>query len=92
MAAVSLDQFRVMQRPRSRKTRGAAAAAGARALERQRRKTMEGKSDEGLWARPIYRGQLINGREKRGGRRRDYLATEAPRFSGWSLKIRSVGI
>ena len=28
---------------------------GARALERQRRKTMEGKSDEDLWAGPIYK-------------------------------------
>ena len=37
---------------------------GARALERQRRKTMEEKSDEGLWAGPIYKGRLINGREK----------------------------
>ena len=40
---------------------------GARALEHQRRKTMEEKSDEGLWAGPIYKGRLINGREKRGG-------------------------
>ena len=40
---------------------------GARALERQGRKTMEEKSDEGLWAGPIYKGRLINGREKRGG-------------------------
>ena len=40
---------------------------GARALERQRRKTMEEKSDEGLWAGPIYKGRLVNGREKRGG-------------------------
>ena len=39
---------------------------GARALERQRRKMMEEKSDEGLWAGPIYKGRLINGREKRG--------------------------
>ena len=41
--------------------------SGARALERQRRKTMEGKSDEDLWAGPIYKERLINGREKRGG-------------------------
>ena len=40
---------------------------GARALEYQRRKTMEEKSDEGLWAGPIYKGRLVNGREKRGG-------------------------
>ena len=40
---------------------------GARALERQRRKTMEGKSDEDLWAGPIYKGRLVNGRGKRGG-------------------------
>ena len=65
---------------------------GARALERQRRKTMEEKSDEGLWARPIYKGRLVNGRGKRGGGRHDYIAAEMPRFSGWSLKIRSVEI
>ena len=63
---------------------------GARALERQRRKTMEGMSDEDLWARPIYKGRLVNGRGKRGGGRHDYIAAETPRFSGWSLKIRSV--
>ena len=40
---------------------------GARALERQRRKMMEEKSDEGLWAGPIYKGRLVNGYEKRGG-------------------------
>ena len=40
---------------------------GVRALERQRRKTMEEKSDKGLWAGPIYKGRLVNGREKRGG-------------------------
>ena len=28
---------------------------------------MEEKSDEGLWAGPIYNGRLINGRKKRGG-------------------------
>ena len=59
---------------------------GARALERQRRKTMEEKSDEGLWAGPIYKGRLVNGREKRGGWRHDYLATEMPQFSGWLLR------
>ena len=46
---------------------GRSGGGGARALERQRRKTMEEKSDEGLWAGPIYKGRLINGREKRGG-------------------------
>ena len=60
------------------KGRGSSGGGGARALGRQRRKTMEEKSDEGLWARPIYKGWLVNGREKRGGRRRDYLATETP--------------
>ena len=40
---------------------------GAWALERLRRKTMEEKSDEGLWAGPIYKRRLINGREKQGG-------------------------
>ena len=59
---------------------------GARALERQRRKMMEEKSNEGLWAGPIYKGRLVSGREKRGGRRHDYLAAETPRFSGWSLR------
>ena len=46
---------------------GRGGSGGARALECQRRKTMEEKSDEGLWAGPIYKGRLINGREKRGG-------------------------
>ena len=46
---------------------GQGGGGGARALERQRRKTMEEKSDEGLWAGPIYKGRLVNGREKRGG-------------------------
>ena len=46
---------------------GRGGGVGARALERQRRKTMEEKSDEGLWAGPIYKGRLVNGREKRGG-------------------------
>ena len=86
MAAVYLDQFRVMQRPRSRTTRGAAAAAEIEhwGVRGGRRGTEE--SDEGLWAGPIYKGRLVNGREKRGGRRRDYLAAGTPRFSGWSLK------
>ena len=47
--------------------KGRGGGGGARALERQRRKTMEEKSDEGLRAGPIYKGRLINGREKRGG-------------------------
>ena len=68
------------------KDQGRGGGGRARALERQRRKTMEGKSDEGLWAGPIYTGRLINGREKRGGRRHDYLAAETPRFSGWLLR------
>ena len=46
---------------------GRGGGGGARALERRRRKTMEEKRDEGLWARPIYKGWLVNGREKRGG-------------------------
>ena len=46
---------------------GRGGGGGARALERQRRKMMEEKSDEGLWAGPIYKGRLVNGREKQGG-------------------------
>ena len=46
--------------------KGRGGGGGARALGRQRRKTMEEKSDEGLWAGPIYKGRLINGHEKRG--------------------------
>ena len=49
---------------------------GARALEHQRRKMMEGKSGEDLWAGPIYKGRLVNGRGKRGGERHDYLVAE----------------
>ena len=47
--------------------KGRGGGGGARALGRQRRKTMEERSDEGLWAGPIYKERLINGREKRGG-------------------------
>ena len=36
--------------------KGRGAGGGARALGRQRRKTMEERSDEGLWAGPIYKG------------------------------------
>ena len=43
---------------------GRGGGGGARALELQRKKTMEEKCDEGLWAGPIYKGRLINGREK----------------------------
>ena len=43
---------------------GRGGGGGARALERQKRKTMEEKGDEGLWAGPIYKRRLINGREK----------------------------
>lgn len=46
---------------------GRGGGGGARARERQKRKTMEEKGDEGLWAGPIYKARLINGREKRGG-------------------------
>ena len=35
---------------------------------------------------PIYKGRLISGREKRGGRKHDYPTTATPRFSGWSLR------
>ena len=35
---------------------------------------------------PIYKGRLISGREKRGGRKHDYPTTETPRFSGWLLR------
>ena len=36
--------------------KGRGGGGGARALGRQRRKTMEERSDEGLWAGPIYMG------------------------------------
>ena len=47
--------------------KGRGGGVGARALGRQRRKTMKGGVNEGLWAGPIYKARLINGREKRGG-------------------------
>jgi len=69
-----------MQRPWLVQTGCAAAELGLWGVER--RKTMEKESDEDLRAGPIYKGRLMNGREKRGGWRHDYPAAEAPRFLG----------
>ena len=56
----------MMQRPRLRKTRGAAAAAELELWGvRGGRLGIEG-SDEGLWAGLIYKVRLVSGREKRG--------------------------
>ena len=47
--------------------KGRGGGGGARALGRQRRNTMEEKSDGDPRAGPIYKARLMNGREKRGG-------------------------
>ena len=70
---------------------GRGGGGGARALERQRRKTREKGVTKAYGPGLFIRVTDKWARETRRPRR-DYLATETPRFSGWSLKIRSVGI
>ena len=60
---------------------GRGGGGGARALGRQRRKTMKGGVNEGLWAGPIYKARLINGREKRGGH--DVIIMPRKRLDFW---------
>ena len=61
---------------------GAQAAAESREEEDDRK----GRMKKDLKAMRIYKGRLISGREKRGGRKHDYPTTATPRFSGWSLR------
>ena len=64
-------RFRVMQRPRSTRTRSSAAAAAAAELEQhkssERKRMTEGGGWKRLEGRAIYKARLISGREKRGG-------------------------
>ena len=63
-------RFRVMQRPRSTRTRSSVAAAAAAELEQhrssERKETTEGGEWKGPEGRVIYKARLISGREKRG--------------------------
>ena len=64
----------------------AAAAELERQQGRERRKTIgRGRMRKDLVVL-IYKGGLISGREKRGGRKLDYPAAPTPRFSGWLLR------
>ena len=64
-------RFRVMQRPRSTRTRSSVAAAAAAELEQhrssERKETTEGGEWKGPEGRAIYKARIISGREKRGG-------------------------
>ena len=60
---------------------------GARAAEELREEEDAGKGEnEERPVVPIYKERLLNGCEKRGGRKYGYPATRTPRFSGWSLR------
>ena len=81
-----------MQRPELVRTRRPAAAAAAE-LEQgssgKRKKTKKREVAEGPSGRPIYKGKLISGREKRG----DHGVVISPRNAsifGMAVKIRSV--
>ena len=64
----------------------AAAAELERQQGRERRKTIGRGSMRKDLVVLIYKGGLISGREKRGGRKLDYPAAAMPRFSGWLLR------
>ena len=78
---------------RGRRRRGALrrrrSSSGSRVAKGRRRG--KGRMRKDLVV-PIYKGRLISGREKWGGRKNDYPTTRTPRFSGWSLRKGSVGI
>ena len=51
----------MMQRPRLRKTRGAAAAAELELWASEEEDDGSRRVTKGLWAGPIYKGRLVNG-------------------------------
>ena len=85
-------QIRVMQRPELVTTRRPAAAAAAELGQRSsgaRKKTKEREVAEGASGRPIYKGELISGRENQGDHGMIISPQNASIF-GMAVKIRSV--
>ena len=81
-----------MQRPRLTKSGGATAVAVAelgQGSSSARKKTKEREVAEGPSGQPIYKGELISGRENQG----DHGVVISPRNTsifGMTVKIRSV--
>ena len=88
--AVSLDSFRLMQRPELRKLTSSAAAV-LRCADASRRERLKMRRRRGKMKRltdPIYK-ERSNSRARKSRRpKNDYLAARMPRSSRWLLKIR----